>query len=116
MLQRLKRKINYCSRYLQDDIELFRPPEIRNLNVLPISSETILASGGELNKKYLKAKVKLSDTKFEEGDRAYIYVLPPEELDPLCSEADYMVQSVLIGHMVTEVIFEKIACFTLNIY
>lgn len=107
MLQRTKRKIHYCRRYIEDDMELFYESETRRLNLLPISGELTLLSGGEVNSMYLKARIKKCVQSYSEGDRAYVNIEPPEEHDMLCDKADYVLKTVLTGHNVTELIFEK---------
>lgn len=112
MLNRLNRSLYHCARLKHGDagyvegMELFAEPVKRMVDYLPISGETTLATAGEINRKYYKARMKKCP--FAELDRCYIYIKPPIEHDPMCTSADYRVLSVLPGHNVIEVIFERL--------
>lgn len=115
MLNRLKRAVYYCRRiqpgeegYL-DGISLFRPPELRIINLLPVGGETILASGGELSEHYLKARLPTkSQDQYYERDLIFVYLPAPKSFDPADPGADYTVKSVLPGHGVTELILQEL--------
>lgn len=115
MLSRLKMRVQYCYRLQsQDDgytegMNLFLPPVTRRLNVLPISGETTLASGGELTEQYLKARLPTnSPEKYFEKDQLYIHKEPPTEFDPADPQCNFEVQSSLPGHNVTELILKRL--------
>ena len=115
MLNRLNRRIWYCRRIqpgeegYQEGAALYRPPVPRLLNVLPVSGETILASGGELSEHYLKARLTAGSPEgYEEQDIVFIYRRPAGEFDPADPGGDYAVQSVLPGHGVTELILREL--------
>lgn len=114
MMNRLKRPVGYCRRLTpedagyQDGVELFAPPEIRWLNLLPISGELMLVSGGSLNTQFLKAKLPAwMPEVYQEGDRCYVHKEAPAEFAPEEPGCDYVVRSVLQGHSVTELMLEK---------
>lgn len=115
MLNRLKRKIGYCYRlHIDDDgyvdgVETFRSPVFRWLNVLPVSGEMMLANGGELSSRYMKARIpKNHPDSYFEGDRVYIDQAIEPEFDPISPNANYVIRSVLPGHSVTEILFERL--------
>lgn len=115
MLSRLRQKVLYCYRLqprdegYQEGVNLFQPPVARWLNVLPISGETTLASGGELKEQYLKARLPANcPEKYFEKDRLYIRKEPPAEFDPADPQCDFEVQSSLPGHNVTELILKRL--------
>lgn len=113
MLQRLKRCIFHCHRIregedgFQRGFDLFRKPVPRRLNIRSVSGELSLVTGGELNNRNLIAKIR-GPCPYQEGDRCYINARPPREHDAMCNTADYKIVSVLRGHDVSEVIFEKV--------
>lgn len=107
MLERNKKPVYYCKRYIENDLEMFKPPTLIYLNYKSVSGEASLTTGGEVNTKNLIAKAVNGD--FSENDRCYMNVSPPKEYDPFCSKADYRVVSVLKSHRVTEIILERLA-------
>ena len=109
MLERNKKPLYYCERYIENDVELFRPPVVRYLNFKSISGEAMLTTGGEVNKKDLVGKIYVGEPQYFENDRCYIYKTPPEIFDPLCSDADYRVTAVLPVKNVVEVLLERTA-------
>lgn len=115
MLNRLQQRIHYCYRLQENDdgyqegIETFLPPAARWLNVLPVSGELLLASGGELNTRYLRARMPFPHPeKYYEGDRIYIRKDVEEPFDPYHPAANYVIRSVLTGHAVTEILMERL--------
>lgn len=90
-------------------MEAFAAPVLRYLNYKSLSGEMMLETIGEVNSKNLVAKMPLGGDTYTEGDRCYVYVNPPETADPLCTDADYRVSSVLPGTAVTEIILERMA-------
>lgn len=115
MLNRLKMRVQYCRRLQPQDegymegMNLFYPPVTRWLNVLPISGETTLASGGELTEQYLKARLPAGNPeKYFEKDQLYIRKNPPAEFDPADPQCDFEVRSSLPGHNVTELILKRL--------
>lgn len=115
MLERNKKPLYYCRRLTPSDsgyvdgMETFAAPVLRYLNYKSLSGEMMLETIGEVNSKNLVAKMPLGGDTYTEGDRCYVYVKPPETADPLCTDADYRVSSVLPGTMVTEIILERMA-------
>lgn len=111
MLSRNKKPVYYCRRRPtdEDDVERFYPPEKIFLNYRAVSGGLLLESGGEINSRNLIAKITGDAGNYSENDRAYVHVIPPGEHDELCSDADYVLKSVLESRNVTELIFERLA-------
>jgi hypothetical protein len=109
MLERNKKPLYYCERFIQDDVEQFKAPVKRYLNFKSISGEAMLTTGGEVNTKDLVGKLYSGEPQYIENDRCYVYKTPPTEFDPLCSDADYRVKAVLPAKNVVEVVLERLA-------
>lgn len=115
MLERNKKPLYYCRRLTPadadyvDGMETFAPAVLRYLNYKSLSGEMMLETIGEVNSKNLIAKMPLGSDTYTEGDRCYVYVKPPETADPLCTDTDYRISSVLPGTAVAEIIFERMA-------
>lgn len=70
----------------------FEKPIPCNLNYQPTNSVGERLTLGEDYSMYLKIKcTKQEASNFKNGDKCYVYVLPPEEHDELCNTADYVV-------------------------
>ena len=112
-----KRPIYYCKRLksgdpgYQDDVddEQFAAPALRYLNFRSLSAETELETIGEVDSKHLIAKQLSGGDTYTENDRCYINRAPPDTPDPLCSDADFRVNSVLTHHRTEEIVFERMA-------
>lgn len=115
MLERNKKPLYYCRRLTpadadyQEGMETFATSVLRYLNYKSLSGETSLETIGEVNSKNLIAKQLSSGDTYTEGDRCYVYAKTPETANPLCTDADYRVSSVLPGTAVTEIILERMA-------
>ena len=115
MLERNKKPLYYCHRLTpadadyQEGMELFAVPVLRYLNYKSLSGEVSLETIGEVNSKNLIAKQFSGGDTYTEGDRCYVYTKPPETANPLCTDADYRVSSVLPGTAITEIILERMA-------
>jgi hypothetical protein len=97
-----------CKRdYTQPDIEVFKTPIHLRVDVRRLSNEYLLQAIGNVDKKYMIAKVPLAiGDVFEVGDRCYIDTEPNVNSDEMCLDADYRVQSVVDIGKVTEIMFE----------
>ena len=90
-------------------METFATPVLRYLNYKAIDGESTLQTIGEVDKRHLIAKQTSGGDSYVENDRCYIYRAPPTTPDPLCSDADFRVSSVLPIHRTEEIIFERMA-------
>lgn len=91
-LLRNKRKLYLCKKYIDNNITKYKKPELIETNYQPTNSEgEIIVLGAEYTE-YLKIKdiAKIGE-KFNNGDKCYVYVNPPEEVDDLCKNADFIV-------------------------
>ena len=89
-LVRNKRKFYLCKKTV-DDIK-FEKPKKKILNYQPISSVGEMLTLGEEYSMYLRIKCSPSEAAdFKDKDRCYIYKQPPAQHNPLCDEADYVV-------------------------
>lgn len=115
MLNRYKLPIWYCCRlqptdegYVKD-IERFREPIQRYLNLNPISGELMLMSGGELNVQTITIRLpKGHPDKYFEGDRMFVYRKPEGQFNPIEPGCDYKILSVLPMHTFTEILARKL--------
>lgn len=114
MLNRYKPELWYCKRlvdgdegYENDGIERFSEPVKRKLNYRFMSSETILAAGGEFQSGVIIARqLRGHPDKYYEGDRVYIGI-EPENFDPVSPDANFKISSVTPMHNVVEILMEK---------
>lgn len=89
-LVRNKRKFYLCKK-IADDIK-FEKPKTKILNYQPISSVGEMLTLGEEYSMYLRIKCSPSEAAdFSDKDRCYIYKNPPSIHNPLCEDADYIV-------------------------
>lgn len=110
-----KKPLYYCRRLKDGDegyvegMETFAPAALRYLNFRTLDAEMMLQTVGEVNTKNLIAKQLIGGDSYVEGDRCYINVPVPDPFDPMCSDADYKVTSVLPMHRTEEIVFERMA-------
>lgn len=91
-LRRNKRPLYLCKKYIEDGITKFKEPIPKKINYVPTNSTAQLFTFGEHYAENLQAVVDVNiGQEFSEGDRCYIYTTPPKEYDPLCKDADYIV-------------------------
>lgn len=89
-LKRNKRPFYLCKKI--SGSTKFEKPILCNLNYEPTNSVGERLTLGEDYSMYLKIKcTKKEASNFKNGDKCYIYVLPPEVHDELCNTADYVV-------------------------
>lgn len=118
MREGTKRPLYFCKRlkpgdpsYQEDAAgeEQFTTPVLRYLNYRSLNAETSLETIGEVDSKHLIAKQLSGGDTYTENDRCYINRMPPDPFDPLCSDADFRVSSVLQHHRTEEIVFERTA-------
>lgn len=91
-MRRNKRKFYLCKKNPNDT--KFQEPILLKLNYEPIDSDGERLTLGEDYFKFLKIKCTTKELSlFENGDKCYIYVNPPEVHDVLCKKADYIVDN-----------------------
>lgn len=89
-LKRNKRGFYLCNKILNST--QFGKPIYCNLNYQPTNSVGERITLGEDYSMYLKIKCTPKEASvFNNGDKCYIYKTPPEIHDPLCRDADYIV-------------------------
>lgn len=89
-LRRNKRPIFLCKK-IQNSTKFNKPIKC-NLNYRPANTVGEILTMGEDYSMYLKIKCEISQAlKFQNGDKCYVYVNPPKIHDPLCKNADYIV-------------------------
>lgn len=91
-LQRNKRILYLCKAYTDNNITKYKEPQLIETNYQPTNSQgEIIALGPEYTE-YLKIKDNISiGKKFNNGDKCYVFVEPPKEVDALCKNADFIV-------------------------
>ena len=89
-LVRNKRKFYLCKK-IENSVS-FEEPIVKRLNYQPRNSVGEMLSLGEDYSKYLRIKCTPKEAQdFEDKDRCYIYKEPSIPFDPLCNDADYIV-------------------------
>lgn len=107
-LERDKKPLYICSKKKDTDPVQFEEPVKRYLNVVATTSEADIVAFGESYREYRRAKISVDDIeKYHEGDRAYIYVTPPEKHDVLCEGADFEIYSVSDSVSEVSVLFKR---------
>lgn len=108
-LNRDKKPLYICKRIQDSDPVQFEKPIFFKLNIVSTSSEMDIVGLGDSYKEYLRAKVSINDvSKFNEGDRAYIYTAPPQEHDALCNGADFQITSVSKSVSEATIMFKRL--------
>ncbi|HEX3038154.1 MAG TPA: hypothetical protein VHO94_04075 [Oscillospiraceae bacterium] len=114
MLERNKKPLYYCRRlkegdagYIDNGTEQFAAPILRYLNFKSLSGEVTLETVGEVNSKNLVGKLLSGGDTYTEMDRCYVDVKPPDPYDPLCSDADYHIVSVLPINRTIEIVLGR---------
>lgn len=93
-LDRNKRVLYLCKHYVDGKIRKYKEPVKVWDNYEPMHSDNDMLVLGEVYPKYLRIKRdNLDKNLYEPGDRAYIYVSPPNTHDVLCKTADYEVDN-----------------------
>lgn len=89
-LKRNKRYFYLCKKITNST--KFEKPIKCNLNYEPTNSVGERLTLGEDYSMYLKIKCTIKEaSNFKNGDKCYVYVLPPKNHDELCKNADYVV-------------------------
>ena len=89
-LVRNKRKLYLCKKI--ENSVTFEEPIVKRLNYQSRNSVGEMLSLGEDYFKYLRIKCTPKEAQdFEDKDRCYIYKEPSIPFDPLCNDADYIV-------------------------
>ncbi len=89
-LKRNKRGFYLCKKI--PNTTQFEEPNLCKLNYQPTNSVGERLTLGEDYTMYLKIKCTPDEAKdFGNGDKCYVYKNPPITHDPLCREADYIV-------------------------
>lgn len=89
-MKRNKRPFYLCKKI--PNTTKFDKPIPCNLNYQPTNSVGERLTLGEDYSMYLKIKCTPKEASlFKNGDKCYIYVLPPKEYDELCKGTDYIV-------------------------
>lgn len=89
-LKRNKQYLYLCKK-ITNSIE-FEQPIKKHLNYRPTNSVGEMLTLGSDYSMYLKIKCTPKEAEdFKDNDRCYVYKQPPEEHDPMCNDADYIV-------------------------
>lgn len=108
-LERDKKPLYVCTKIKDSDPVQFEEPFLVKLNVVATTSEADIVAFGDSYKEYRRAKISIKDMdKFHEGDRAYIYVRPPEIHDVLCETADFEITSISDSVSEVSVLFKRL--------
>lgn len=108
-LERDKKALYICEKIKDSDPVQFKPPVEVKLNVVATTSEADIVAFGDSYKEYRRAKISVNELdKFHEGDRAYIYVTPPDKHDVLCETADFEIKSVSDSISQASILFKRL--------
>lgn len=108
-LERDKKPLYICTRIKDSDPVQFQEPFMVRLNVVATTSQADIVAFGDSYKEYRRAKISVTDMdKFHEGDRAYIYVTPPETHDALCETADFEITSISDSVSEVSILFKRL--------
>jgi hypothetical protein len=108
-LERDKKALYICEKIKDSDPVQFKPPVEVKLNVVATTSEADIVAFGDSYKEYRRAKISVNELdKFNEGDRAYIYVAPPLVHDVLCDTADFEIKSISDSISQASILFKRL--------
>lgn len=108
-LERDKKALYVCRKIPNSEPVQFEAPVLTKLNVVATSSEADIVAFGDSYKEYRRAKISVQDLdKYHEGDRAYIYTVPPEEHDVLCENADFEITSISDSVSEVSILFKRL--------
>lgn len=108
-LERDKKPLFICKRIPDSEPNQFEEPVKRYLNTVATTSQADIVAFGDQYKEYRRALITKEEMeRYHEGDRAYIYVIPPKEHDPLCNECDFEIISVSDSVSQVEILFKRL--------
>lgn len=108
-LERDKKPLFICERILNTEPKQFKEPVEKRLNTVATTSQADIVAFGDQYKEYRRAIVSHKQMdEYHEGDRAYIYVKPPEVHDPLCDDADFEIYSISDSVSQVEILFKRL--------
>lgn len=91
-MHRNRRKLYICELYKDNNLRKYKEPiELKENWQVIFASEEFGSVGQEVHET-VRIRTSANHAKYYHlGDRAYIFIEPPEEYDPLCKTADYEV-------------------------
>lgn len=93
-LNRNKRTIYVCEKYVDNNITKFNNPKKIDINYQYTNSDGDLIAFGKDFPMYIRIKGDLNDLKnFHREDRVYVNITPAKPFNPLCKDANYEVDS-----------------------
>lgn len=108
-LTRDKKPLYICKRVINSEPRQFEQPKKVELNIVTTNSQLDVASLGNQYKEYRKATISIKDIdKYNEGDRAYIYVEPPLMHDLLCETCDFEIVSISCSISQATILFKRL--------
>lgn len=108
-LERDKKPLYICKRIKDSEPVKFEEPVPRKLNTVATTSQADIVAFGDQYKEYRRALISKEEMKdYNEGDRAYIYVSPPDEHDLLCEGCDFEIISVSDSVSQVEILFKRL--------
>lgn len=108
-LERDKKPLYICKRIRNVDPVQFEEPVLQRLNTVATTSQADIVAFGDQYKEYRRAIVSVKEAEnYNEGDRAYIYVNPPEEHDKLCNSCDFEIYSISDSISQVEILFKRL--------
>lgn len=108
-LKRDKKPLYICKRIPDTEPVQFEAPVLVKLNTVASVSEAEIAAFGDEYKEYRRATIPIEDkSKFNEGDRAYIFAEPPMVHDILCETADFEINSVSDSVSQAKILFRRL--------
>lgn len=108
-LERDKKPLYICKRVPNTDPKQFEEPVERRLNTVATTSQADIVAFGDQYKEYRRALITKEEMiNYNEGDRAYIYVTPPEVHDVLCDGCDFEIYSISDSVSQVEILFKRL--------
>lgn len=88
------RTVYVCQRQtISNGVEVFAAPRAASVYLEPVTNKTSIGITGENHEQYLKGIVTHSDrVGFELHAKLYVDVKVPQVHDPICRDADYVVE------------------------
>lgn len=108
-LKRDTKPIFICKRITNSEPVQFEKPIEVKLNTVATTSEVDIVAFGDSYKEYRRATIPINEmSKFNEGDRAYIYMSKPDVHDILCQTCDFEIKSISDSVSQATILFKRL--------
>lgn len=108
-LKRDTKTLYVCKKIPNSEPLQFEKPQMVKLNTVATTSEADIVAFGDSYKEYRRATIPIKEmSKFNEGDRVYIYVELPFVHDVLCETCDFEIKSVSDSISQATILFKRL--------